>query len=174
METKTEIWKPVKGFEGRYEVSNMGRVRNSLSGKVLKPSTYEGYKRVNLSIDRGKYKTFGVHRLVAFAFVDGYAEGLEVNHIDENPSNNKAANLEWMTHAKNVVYGSFTPRRIRTLHKTGRIRNIVQKDINGKILAIYSSIKEASIKSGVPYMTIHNILKHGVRWRKDFLWEYIE
>ena len=173
MNTK-EIWKPVKGFEGRYEVSNMGRVRNSLSGKVLKPSTYEGYKRVNLSIGRGKYKTIGVHRLVAFAFVDGYAEGLEVNHIDENPSNNKSTNLEWMTHAKNVVYGNFTPRRMVTLHKIGRVRNVIQKDIDGKFIARYNSVKEASEKSGVPYMTIANVLKRGVRWRKDFLWEYAE
>jgi hypothetical protein len=152
----------------------MGRVRSSRRGLCLKPSTYEGYKRVNLSIGRGKYKTFGVHRLVAFAFVDGYAEDLEVNHIDEDRSNNISTNLEWITHAKNIVYGNFTPRRMATLHKIGRVRNVIQKDIEGKIIARYSSVKEASAKSGVPYMTIANILKRGVRWRKDFLWEYFE
>jgi hypothetical protein len=106
--------------------------------------------------------------------VDGYAEDLEVNHIDEDRSNNISTNLEWITHAKNIVYGNFTPRRMATLHKIGRVRNVIQKDIEGKIIARYSSVKEASAKSGVPYMTIANILKRGVRWRKDFLWEYVE
>lgn len=169
-----EIWKDIKGFEGRYQVSNMGRVWSLLSNKELKPSTYQGYKRVNLTISNGKYKTVSVHRLVALAFVDGYSDGLEVNHIDENPENNIANNLEWVTHAKNVVHATFTPRRMKTLHKTGRIKNIVQKDINGHFIAKFKSIKEASIKSGVPYMTIRNILKRGVKWRKDYIWEFAD
>lgn len=172
---ENEIWKDVKGFEGRYQVSNMGRVRNSTRLNILSPSKYQGYLRVNLSEGkRGKFRTTAIHRLVAVAFVDGYAEGLEVNHIDENPSNNVSTNLEWVTHAKNVVHATFTPRRMATLHKTKRIRNVIQKDMNGNILATYKSIKEASQKSGVPYMTIKNILRRGVRWRKDFIWEFEE
>ena len=171
-----EIWKDIVGYNGLYQISNCGRVKSfhNNSERIIKPKTNnKGYKWVVLNLNKNTENCL-IHRLVAKHFIENPNNHKIINHIDENPSNNKAANLEWMTHAKNVVYGSFTPRRIRTLHKTGRIRNIVQKDINGKILAIYSSIKEASIKSGVPYMTIHNILKHGVRWRKDFLWEYIE
>lgn len=172
---KTEIWKDVQGFEGRYQVSNMGRVRNTKRLNILSPSKYQGYLRVNLSTGKkGKYKTISIHRLVAMAFVDGYSEGLEVNHIDENHSNNVSTNLEWITHKNNVVYATFTPRRMDTLHKTKRIRNIIQKDISGVIIAKYNSIKEASQKSGVPYMTIKNILHRGIRWRKDYIWEFEE
>lgn len=168
-----EIWKDIKGFEGKYQVSNMGRVRNTKRLNILSPSKYQRYLRVNLAEGKkGKYKTIAIHRLVAMAFVEGYAEGLEVNHIDENPSNNVSTNLEFLTHAKNVVYGTFTPRRMATLHKTGRIRNVIQKDMNGNIIATYKSIKEASQKSGVPYMTIKRILHRGVRWRKDYVWEF--
>ena len=124
-----EIWKDIRGFEGRYQVSNMGRVKG-LKGNILTPSTSQGYKRVTLSIGNGSRKTVSVHRLVATAFVDGYADGMEVNHIDENHGNNRADNLEWITHAKNVVYATFTQRRMDTLHKTGRIRNVVQKDMS--------------------------------------------
>lgn len=168
-----EIWKDIKGFEGIYQVSNLGRVRNAKRLNILSPSKYQGYLRVNLSTGkRGKYKTISIHRLVAMAFKDGYSEGLEVNHIDENPSNNHADNLEWITHAKNVIHATFTSRRMATLHKTKRIRNVIQKDMFGNVIAKYDSIKEASKKSGVPYMTIKNILHRGVRWRKDYLWEF--
>ena len=166
-----EIWKDIKGFEGRYQVSNLGRVKG-LKGNILKQSTSQGYKRVNLTTGNGGFKTVSVHRLVATAFVDGYADGMEVNHIDENHGNNRADNLEWITHAKNVVYATFTQRRMDTLHKTGRIRNVVQKDMSGNVIATFSSIKEASIKSGVPYMTIKNILRRGAKWRRDYTWEY--
>lgn len=167
-----EIWKDVQGFEGRYQVSNMGRVRNSKSLHIFNPSTYQGYKRVTLVNNKKERKTIHVHRLVAIAFVEGYSDGLEVNHIDENRHNNVSTNLEWISHAKNVVHATFTPRRMATLHKTGRIRNVIQKDMNGNIIATYKSIKEASQKSGVPYMTIKNILHRGVRWRKDYVLEF--
>ena len=170
---ENEVWKDVKGFEGRYQVSNLGRVKG-LKGRILKPSTFQGYKRVNLTTGNGSYKTISVHRLVAMAFVDGYADGLEVNHIDENHRNNRADNLEWMTHAKNCVYGTFTQRRMNSLRKIGYIRNVVQKDMSGNVIATFSSIKEASIKSGVPYTTIKNILRRGVKWRRDYIWEYEE
>ena len=173
METKNEEWRDVRGFEGSYQVSNMGRVRG-IKGKILSPSTYQGYKRVNLSDGNGKYKTIAVHRIVAMMFVEGYAEGLEVNHIDENPANNHADNLEWVTHAKNVVHATFLQRRFKTLHKTKRIRNVIQRDINGIFIAEFKSIKEASAKTGVPYMTIKNILHRGVRWRRDFIWEFAD
>jgi hypothetical protein len=170
-----EIWKTVAGYEGLYEVSSTGKVRSLFRyKKELKPKTNKaGYKRVNLFKNKiGKW--YSVLRLVAEAFCEQPEGCTIVNHIDENPSNNKSTNLEWMTHAKNVVYGNFTPRRMVTLHKIGRVRNVIQKDIEGKIIARYGSVKEASEKSGVPYTTIANVLKRGVRWRKDFLWEYAE
>lgn len=115
-----EMWVPVIGYEGFYEVSDKGNVRsvdrlcNSKTagsykrcvGKVLRQiTTKNGYKRVNLSVNQ-KRKTVFVHRLVAEAFVPNPNHHTIVNHKDENPSNNCADNLEWCTYLYNANYGS--------------------------------------------------------------------
>lgn len=115
-----EIWKDVKGYEGLYQVSNLGNVqsvpRQVLQGKygktrlvggyALKPTDNgNGYKIVFLT-RHSKRKNFYVHRLVAEHFCenpDGYTY---VNHKDYNTSNNRADNLEWCTQKQNVLYSA--------------------------------------------------------------------
>ncbi len=108
-----EIWRPIYGYEGIYEVSNLGNVKR-LVGKrcskerILKPKlTKDGYFETALS-SAGKYKYIRTHRLVAFAFCSGYHEGLEVNHKDGNKLNNKADNLEWVTSSENQKHAYAT------------------------------------------------------------------
>lgn len=108
---KTEIWQPVKGYEGLYEVSNLGRIKSlnynhTGKEKILKPANNGwGYLQIVLCRD-GKVKHFKVHRLVAIAFLPN-PEGLpEVNHKDENKSNNCVENLEWCDVKYNINYGS--------------------------------------------------------------------
>jgi len=95
-----ESWKPVKGFEKIYEVSDLGRVRNSRN-KILK--TYKinsGYDSIKFTVG-GSRSAHLVHRLVAKAFIEN-PEGLrEVNHIDEVKSNNSVQNLEWVSSSQN-------------------------------------------------------------------------
>lgn len=121
MENSEEIWKPVVGHEGSYEVSNLGRVRSldrditiqtrwgmsatrSLKGRVLRHTDNgTGYLQVQLCDSAGRHPML-VHRLVAAAFV-GRADGREfVNHIDGNKTNNTAANLEWCTRTENMLH----------------------------------------------------------------------
>ena len=99
-----EIWKPVKNYVGLYMVSNLGRVMNCRTGRILKEQLHErGYLRVTLS-KNGKQKMFKVHRLVMIAFV-GYVEGKDqVNHIDGDKSNNRLDNLEWCTQSDNMKH----------------------------------------------------------------------
>lgn len=92
---------PVLGHES-YHVSNLGRVRGK-NGKILKAGYARGY--LNVVLDN---KTYPVHRLVALSFVDGYAPGLVVNHIDECKHHNFAFNLEWVTQAANVEHSLAT------------------------------------------------------------------
>jgi len=100
-----ELWKPIPEYEGYYEVSSYGNVRNVRTGRVLKPLNNHGYKRVNLSKGNVQ-KLYQVHRLVAFAFIPN-PEGLpQINHKDENPNNNCVENLEWCTPLYNVRYGT--------------------------------------------------------------------
>ena len=113
----SEIWKDIKGFEGRYQVSDLGRVRSLdrwtnhehpcfLKGRMLNPSMNKGkgYLRVSLSDGSRNYTHYDVHRLVALHFVPGYKEGLVVNHINEIKTDNRAVNLEWCTYKYNLNY----------------------------------------------------------------------
>lgn len=98
-----EIWKDVKGYEGLYQVSNTGQVFSIRSKKFLKQGHTgwgEGYAFVALC-KNGMRKNKNVHRLVAEAFIPNPENKPEVNHIDHNPHNNNANNLEWVTHQEN-------------------------------------------------------------------------
>lgn len=99
-----EEWKPIKGYEGLYEISSCGRVKSLKCGreKILKPQDNgNGYLQVVLCKD-GKCKKYSIHRLVALHFVDGYFEGAEVDHLDTNSLNNVWTNLKWVTRVENA------------------------------------------------------------------------
>lgn len=104
-----EVWKPVRGYEDRYEVSNTGKVR-SLNyrhkgiTKELKPTTEgKGYLMVGLCRD-GSMKWGKIHRLVAEAFLPNPENKREVNHIDGDKKNNVVDNLEWVTASENMKH----------------------------------------------------------------------
>ena len=109
-----EIWKDIKGYEGKYQVSNLGRVKSlqRWSGtkyydreKILSSciNKHNGYAYVYL-MKNNKAKNVRVHRLVAEAFIDNPNNFPEVNHIDCNRANNNVNNLEWCTRSYNIKY----------------------------------------------------------------------
>lgn len=101
-----EEWRPIKGYEGLYQISTHGRIKSFTRGKeiVMKPSThYKGHLFIYFYKDRSRTKFF-VHRLVALAFIPNPQMKLLVNHIDENKQNNMRENLEWMTEGENTRY----------------------------------------------------------------------
>ena len=101
-----EIWKDIAGYEGKYQVSNAGRVRNN-HGKILAQCNKKNtdYKRVHLAKDNTA-RWFSVHRLVALAFVPKEDGKDVVNHLDHDKANNHADNLEWTTLKENSAYAS--------------------------------------------------------------------
>lgn len=115
-----EIWKAIKDYEGKYEVSNLGRVKSlerksrlnrKIKERILAPREHTGgYLRVQLS-----RKDFYIHRLVAETFIPNPENKSQVNHIDGNKRNNRVDNLEWNTPLENNLHA------IRTgLHKTDK------------------------------------------------------
>lgn len=104
-----EIWKPVKGYEGLYDVSDWGRVRNA-SKKVLRHHyDYKGYSRLNLVDSNGLKSTKAVHRLVATAFIDNPYNKPEVNHKKGMKWDNRASMLEWVTRQENAKHAKTIP-----------------------------------------------------------------
>lgn len=133
-----EIWKDIVGYEGFYQVSNLGRVksldryieitnkrgtlyRRPIKGRLLSLNNADGdYISVALTKDSiGIF--YSVHRLVAQAFIPNPDNLPQVNHKDENPSNNYADNLEWCTAKYNSNYGTRCEKLSKTL--SGRIRS---------------------------------------------------
>ena len=120
---KGEIWKPVRNYEGLYEVSNLGRVRslerkvwNSGKGcyvtvpeRILKAGKAKGYLRVRL-YKEGKVKNYYVHRLVGQEFLENPMGYTELNHLDEDKENNRADNLEFCSKSYNINYGTRNKR----------------------------------------------------------------
>lgn len=122
IQNSIEIWKPIVDYEGLYEVSNLGRVRNA-SQKIRKAQlNNRGYYCLKLC-KNGKYEQYFVHQLVAKTFIPNDDDSLEVNHKDENKSNNCADNLEWITRKENMNYGTIQDR----IHKRERLN--LQREI---------------------------------------------
>lgn len=107
---KEEIWKAIAGY-ANYEISSLGRVKSLKYGKekILKPKNDNGYLRVTL-FRNGKRKMLLVHRLVAAAFIPNPYGFEQVNHIDENKSNNAVENLEFCNAKYNINYGTRNER----------------------------------------------------------------
>lgn len=99
-----EIWEDIEGYEGLYQISNLGRVWSVKSNIYLKGGIISGYLSVGLCKDRHS-TNFLIHRLVAKAFVPNPLNLPQVNHIDEDKFNNRADNLEWCTAKYNSNYG---------------------------------------------------------------------
>lgn len=102
---KKEIWKDIPGYEGLYEVSSLGRIRSLYTGKFRVPvRSGHGYTAVELSLN-GKKQRHYVHRLVALAFIAPSSQGKnQINHKNCNKADNRAANLEWVTHQENMAH----------------------------------------------------------------------
>lgn len=144
-----EIWKDIQGFEGMYQISNLGKVRSldrkSENGKTLRGKirtlvrSGKGYLGVGLRSD-GKQVRYYVHRLVAMAFVEGYDEGKEVNHINENKHDNRAVNLEWVSRVENLSHGTGRKRQRENLRTKQKVEMLSDE---GMVIAEFSSLREA-------------------------------
>ena len=102
-----EIWKDIRGYEGLYEISNLGRVKShkGKSDKIMRPAMCgKGYLKVMLCKGKHDHKNMMIHRLVAEAFIDNPNNEETVNHRDGNKKNNCVNNLEWCSYSYNLKH----------------------------------------------------------------------
>ena len=166
-----EVWKPIEGYEGRYEVSNLGRVK-SLSrtvintGRVLKEKyncfhlKRGGYHSVLLSKDTVK-STIQLHRIVAKAFLPNPENKKVVNHIDGDKLNNRVDNLEWTSHRENSCHyynniDTGTPVGVYKRKKYNKYTSHVHVDGKKIFLGDYNTAEDA-YQARVEYFKSNNI-----------------
>lgn len=127
-----EIWKPVVGYEGLYEVSSYGRVRSLRRGRILTGTiNRDGYVRCHIKVN-GVLKSHFVHRLVAEAFIPNPDNLSCVNHKDEVKINNSVENLEWCDRKYNNNYGSRMDKTRDTKLKNGYWSGLSKEEYNKK------------------------------------------
>lgn len=149
---ENEEWLPVVGYEGLYEISNLGKVKSLRDNngkpreKILRQGKMKnGYLYVVLCKE-GKVKTFLIHRLVAQAFIQNPNNYQTVNHIDENKENNCIDNLEWMDMKQQVNHGTCIQRRVaHTDYKAFQEKRVANTDY--KAIAAKIDYKEIGRKN---------------------------
>lgn len=172
----TEIWKDIVGYEGLYQVSNLGRVKSlprfdrkgRFHSEKIKSQVNNGngYMIVNLK-HNGKQQMRTVHRLVAEHFISNDLELPEVNHIDGNKSNNIVTNLEWCTRSENVKHAVDNG-----LHTEFGQRKVLCVELN----LVFDTVKDAELWVGVKGSRISNVcrLKRGCKTCGGYHWRYVE
>lgn len=172
-----EIWKDIKGYEGLYQISNMGRVKSLLKvtkfgnrlkvneEMILKPALGKrGYYVVSLN-HNGKSKTFTIHRLIAEAFIPNPQNKEFIDHINTIKTDNRIENLRWVTskeNSNNILTLQHSSESTSKKWKEGcynnrnniHYRKVQQFDKEGNLIATYDSIIEASEITGVERSSI--------------------
>lgn len=184
-----EIWKDIKGYEGFYQVSNLGRVKSlerdvyypngtiirHIEEKILVPSLDGGgYPFVQLHKNR-KMKTMKVHRLVAMAFIPNPENKPQINHKDEVKNNNAVENLEWCDASFNINYGTRTKRSVqnRRSYKFGnhpQAKSVFCVELNKK----FDCAKRAEEELGIWGTSIGSACKGKLKTAGKLHWRYAD
>lgn len=162
---KNAMWKKIEGYE-KYSVSDSGEVRNDETGRILKQTIdKDDYRMVTLHY--GKKRWVGVARLVAEAFVPNPNNYPQINHKDENKSNNSAENLEWCTASYNTNYGT---RNSRCAVKMGKTVYQFQDD---ELVGIWQSTKLAGKVFGISPTNIADCARGIKNSAGGYKWSYV-
>ena len=168
-----EIWKPVVGYEGLYEVSNYGNVKslnwqNTKKEKCLYLKKHnKGYFQVEL-VKNKKRKMMLVHRLVAEAFLEKQVNKTQINHKDYNRKNNNVENLEWCTGSENMIHSALRKKS----NPIKRMEKIVQYDLQGKIIKIWDNCICIKKEKNYHQTSIFECCERKRKTAYGFIWRY--
>ena len=168
-----EIWKNIVGLED-YQISNLGRVKSVKFGKerFLKfGKDNKGYLHISLCKD-GKQKWFLVHRLVYEAFVGEIPESMQINHIDEDKTNNRLDNLNLMTPKENSNWGTRTERQAEKMTNGKCSKQVIQLSLDGVELARFPSTMEVQRQLGFIQQNISRCCNGKRKQAYNYVWKY--
>ena len=164
-----ELWRDIVNYEGLYQVSSLGRVKSLKFGKerILRLiDGGKGYLIVNLHKD-GKAKNHYVHRLIAEAFIPNPDNLPEINHIDEDKTNNCVKNLEWCDRIYNNNYGT---RNIKV--SKSRSKPVLQLTLDGQLVREWPSTIEAEQQGGFQHSLISSCCSGKRNTHSGYVWKY--
>lgn len=168
-----EQWKDVEGYEGFYQVSDLGRVKRLKLGNETilsnNSKSQDGYILVDLCKD-GNKKTFRVSRLVAIAFIPNPENKPQVNHKDENKENNCVWNLEWCDGKYNCNYGTRNERMLKNRNGKTALKKVMCVETR----VIYDSSCDAQRKTGINQAHIIDCCKGNRKTTGGYRWKYAE
>ena len=172
--TNEEIWCPIKGYEGLYEVSDQGRVRSLKFGKerILSPGKLQnGYLRVNFC-KNGEQKNLLVHRLVAQAFIPNPDNLPQVNHKDQDQENNSVQNREWCDGKYNINYGTCIKRVSEKLTNGKLSKPVLQYTKSGEFVREWKSARDVQRTIGYFHNYISNCCNGRYKSAYGYVWKY--
>ena len=171
-----EIWKNIEGKEGKFQVSNKGRVKsvertvirsngspNHVKEKILKPQQYDKYGHLQTDLGKyGEHDCHKIHQLVAQAFIPNPNNYTIVHHIDDNPSNNCVENLVWMSDEEH-----------RRLHADEQSKMVYQYDINTlELLRVWEGTNEINRELGFDRSSISKCCRGVYKQIYGHIWSY--
>lgn len=177
MRKNEEVWKDVVGYEGLYQVSNLGNVKRIMfiNNKIAKPKetimslyTNKEKRKYVCLYKNDKRKNVLVHRLVAQAFILNINNYPEINHIDGNPSNNNVENLEWCNKSQNLKHAYINNLSKLKAYNESKMKKIIRNDDK-----IYSNSYEAAKDMGVSVFSIRDNLKGRSKTCKGYIFKYL-
>ena len=177
----SEEWRDVVGYEGLYQVSDQGRVKSlerkdrlgrTVKERILKPCIDRyGYLQVVLYAG-GKTKRLRVHRLVCEAFHENPDNKPQVNHLNEDKTDNRACNLEWSTRRENINHGTRNIRAGKAIAKANS-KSLGQYTRDGELIKIWPSTIEVQRQDGFSQGNISKVANGKHKQAYGFIWKYI-
>ena len=173
-----EIWKPIPNYEEKYAVSSLGRVKNIVTGKILKPYYNDHIRYEKVKLYKGEHaethKIFPVHRLVAYAFLgDMPTEGMQINHKDGCRRNNSVENLEWCTPSENIRHayamGLYDEGKDRMAES--KMKPVKQFTKDGVFIKEWRSLTDAAKALNLDVSNICNCCKGLIKSTGGYKWQ---
>lgn len=179
-------WKDIKGYEGKYIISNYGEIislprykQNNSKPQYVEPkeiakyiNSKNGYVYVQLW-NNSKCKNIRLHKLVAQNFIPNKENKLQINHIDGNKQNNRVDNLEWCTYYYNNSYGTKLERQSKSqINDFKKSKKVNKYDLDGNFIKTWISMKEVERQLGIFSQHIYRCCKGKRKSTGGFIWKY--